>query len=229
MGCGADQDRRAAAGDGVRKKGNKTITIGQLREIARGLNQNAAMKFLSSIRESDPNQQLTPALIRKFFDAMYSPAFTKSMTDEQLEHWINSLTQLYPLVDRRQMLRPLARRFADDCREILKEAGYENTDAMLIRRQRPAFRTVRVPVLMLASIAEILSTVPGAPGRPAKASTIRAMNLANEIKSNRGASRIVAGETGDDFEKIRANVLSMNKRKKSVRPKNKKNARYKKG
>ena len=124
------------------------------------------------------------------------------------------------------LLRPHAHAFARACRRILEAAGYVDADSYRLAfhqddgdadddmaEQLP--KTVSVPVMLLAATAELLSMMPGPRrGRPRKASTNEAVRLTRTTKSIREAAKFVAAITGESPEKIRTNLMGLERRSK---------------
>jgi len=112
------------------------------------------------------------------------------------------------------ILHPAAHNFSADLRQILKAAGPASLAEL------PQKTHVPVPITLVAAVAAILSTLPGTRvGRPPKASTVEALKLAKEIKSNHGVAKLVAAITGEDPGKIRSNLRGLKKRSKKRRTK----------
>ena len=103
-----------------------------------------------------------------------------------------------------------------------KAAGFEDADQVfnsLIWPGADKIRkaTVPVPVVLLAAVVEILSTMKGPVGRPRKPSTVEALKLAKKMDSNHAIAKIVAASFGEEIERVRYNLRRSKKRSKRVR------------
>ena len=112
-------------------------------------------------------------------------------------------------LDRGNLLRPLAHKFAVELQEILRAAGFDNTDDALDRMMThsiPAAQriTAPVPIKLIAAVADLLAALPGLHGRPRKSSTVEALRLVEQGVSKRRAAKVVAANTGEKPDNVRS-------------------------
>ena len=119
-------------------------------------------------------------------------------------------------------LRPFAHELSALCRQYL---AHEFDDighvfALLVHSPEDTEDFVKismhVPAFTVAFAAAILSTLPGSRrGRPRKTSTVEALKLLGEMKSNHGVAKRIAAMTGESSEQIRSRLRGIRRRSKN--------------